>query len=214
MVVPDGGGILKRAGLAWLPDDESDEAMLSSGFQYQSVKFNEALRYSKAWRTAIDIGAHCGLWTVQMGKYYTKVECFEPLPRHIKCWRKNCIKDFMHLHPIALGESVGSCHINVIEGSSGRSYVTGEGNFPMQTLDGFGFKGVDLIKVDVEGYEYFVLKGAEKTLIENQPVVVVEQKPGMAQKYGLGETDAVKYLESLGAKLRCHMYGDYILSWA
>ena len=84
----------------------------------------------------------------------------------------------------------------------------------MNRLDDFNFQNVDFIKIDCEGYEYFVLRGAEKTLLQNKPCIIVEQKPetGM-EKYGIGITDGVKYLESLGAKRRASIQGDYILSW-
>jgi hypothetical protein len=43
--------------------------------------------------------------------------------------------------------------------------------------------------------------------------VIVEQKPGHAQKYGFGETQAVDYLQSLGAVLKAKKAGDFILGW-
>ena len=43
--------------------------------------------------------------------------------------------------------------------------------------------------------------------------VIVEQKPGKAQAFALGERDAVAYLKSLGAKVRHEIAGDFIVSW-
>jgi hypothetical protein len=80
-------------------------------------------------------------------------------------------------------------------------------------LDDYKFTDVDFIKVDCEGYELFVLKGAEKTILENKPTIVVEQKTGNGQRYGLGEKDAVSYLKELGMVQKSVMSGDHIMSW-
>lgn len=206
---------MKRVnGTVWLPDDEQDRVMLGAGAQYQANKLLAALPYCRKARTAIDIGAHCGLWTVQLGQYFERVECFEPLPRHIECWRQNAgWKQTCHLHEIALGDERRKCGMHIVDGLSGRSHVNGEGDFPMERLDDFGFENVDLVKVDVEGFELMVLKGAEQTLLKWKPVMVVEQKPKHGGRYGLSDTAAIDYLKELGAVVREEIVGDFILSW-
>lgn len=42
------------------------------------------------------------------------------------------------------------------------------------TLDSYGFEDVDIIKIDVEGYELLVLEGASQTIASNRPIVQVE----------------------------------------
>jgi hypothetical protein len=83
----------------------------------------------------------------------------------------------------------------------------------MHRLDEFDLQDVDFIKIDTEGHELFVLKGARDTLERCKPCVMVEQKPGKAQQFGLPQTAAVDYLRELGAVLRGELSGDYILSW-
>jgi hypothetical protein len=103
--------------------------------------------------------------------------------------------------------------IHTADSSSGDSWVNGEGDIPLKRLDSFDLHDVDFIKLDCEGFEVFALRGGEETLKRCHPVVCVEQKPGRAQKFGLQETEAVTYLQSLGAKLLHKMSGDYILGW-
>ena len=205
---------MKRVnGGLWLPDDETDKVMIGAGVHYQASKLRAALPYVKQARTAIDIGAHCGLWTNQLGNYFARVECFEPLPRHIECWKRNIVKQTCRLHEVALGKESGMCGMEIFDGLSGRSHVKGEGSFPMYRLDDYGFEDVDFIKIDVEGYEYFVLQGAEKTLLKWKPVMVVEQKPHIGGNYGLTDTQAVDYLKSLGAVVREEIVGDFVMTW-
>jgi hypothetical protein len=98
--------------------------------------------------------------------------------------------------------------------SSGDSWVDGEGDIEMRTLDSFAWEyPIDFIKLDCEGYELFALRGGEQLLKRWRPCVLVEQKPGRAQKFGLPETGAVDYLIGIGATLRFEKSGDYCLSW-
>lgn len=206
---------MKRVnGNVFLPDDEQDQVMLGAGSNYQSNKLQPALKYLKKARTAIDVGAHCGLWTVQLAQYFETVEAFEPLPRHSECWRRNAgWKETNRLHEVALGAKDGMCGLHIVEGFSGRSHINGGGDVQMKLLDDYAFENVDLIKVDVEGYEYFVLKGAERTITRWKPVLIVEQKENFGSRYGLGDRSAVEYLQSLGAVLKEEIFGDFILAW-
>ena len=54
--------------------------------------------------------------------------------------------------------------------------------------------------------------GGVKTIKKFKPVIIVEQKPGHAQRYGLGEKEAVSYLKGLGYRLIKEISGDFILS--
>jgi len=195
---------------AWLPDDERDAAMVGAGAKYQSHKLKAAMHYTEKRGLAIDVGAHCGLWSMQLKRLFERVVAFEPLPRHIECFKRNtrgCV-----LYEVVLGVGPGFVGMKVVEGLSGRSHVEGDGAFSVLSLDEFRLSP-DFMKVDTEGYEYFVLRGAEETLKRCHPVLVVEQKPGHASRFGLGDEDAILYLEGLGAKRRECISGDWIMSW-
>ena len=47
----------------------------------------------------------------------------------------------------------------------------------MLAVDDINWGKVSLIKIDVEGFEYFVLKGAQRTIEAHHPVLVIEWKP-------------------------------------
>lgn len=185
---------------------------------YQLTKYLKAMEFVTERRRAVDIGAHVGLWTYQMAHDFAAVDAFEPMPGHIECWRANIDAATATLHEVALGEADGSVRIRTeTPDSSGDTCVDPlrkDGvEVPIRRLDDFGLENVDFLKADNEGYEIFALRGGEDTIRRCRPVVIVEQKPGKAQKYGLGETDAVKLLQSWGAEIRGVMAGDYILAW-
>jgi FkbM family methyltransferase len=181
---------------------------------YQWPKISACLELCGNRKTvAIDVGSHIGLWSWYLADHFDRVLCFEPVEAHRQCWQKN-MEHVAHkagLYPFALGESEGSVRMKTEQTSTGDTWVEGKGDIPMRRLDGFGFGNVGFIKVDTEGYEYFVLRGAEDTILESKPVICVEQKPGKAQKFGIGETAAVEYLKSLGYRLHREIGGDYIM---
>lgn len=217
---------MQNVGGVWLPASETHlvdwmrkrNHVVNGKLTYQYHKLEAALSFVKpgSFRTAIDVGGHCGLWSMHLVSRFARVVAFEPVEAHRECFERNvpgieegkCI-----LVPVALGEKDDSVSIHTAETSSGDSWVSGKGDIPMKRLDPFGFDDVDFMKLDCEGYELFALRGGEETIKRCKPCIIVEQKPNRAEKFGLERTQAVTYLQSLGAKLRKEIGGDYILSW-
>lgn len=186
---------------------------------YQYNKYEMALPYARGRGLAIDVGAHIGLWSFWMARDFKEVQAFEPVPEHIECWKMNMMATHgnAHLNTVALGAEIGEVRLGTrTDGSSGDTGIEENGQWAarMAPMDIYNFTNVGLIKIDCEGYELNVLKGAENTLKENRPCVIVEQKGNMSERYGIPQLAAVAYLESLGARTQAIISGDYILSWA
>ena len=85
------------------------------------------------------------------------------------------------------------------------------GDIPMLPLDDFALTDVDFVKIDVEGYELEVVKGGYNTLKNNDPVIIVEQKP----RYAIpeqGSHAAVKFLlKELDYRVIDKVVDDWIL---
>jgi FkbM family methyltransferase len=182
---------------------------------YQYGKYDEALKFVKSRRTAVDIGAHVGLWSWFMARDFRQLEAFEPSEKARACWQRNMIdRPNAYIHPHAVGDKAGLCSlVNKMATSSGGAQIVPGSDLTVVTLDAVGLTDVDFIKLDCEGYEIFALEGARKTLEEFRPCVIVEQKPGMTERFGREALAAVKFLQGLGAQLRLEISGDYILSW-
>jgi hypothetical protein len=69
------------------------------------------------------------------------------------------------------------------------------------TLDSLPLdKPVSFIKIDVEGGELDVLKGAEKLLLKQHPALFIETQPSAFAAAGITEEDFFNYLRQLGYK--------------
>ena len=140
--------------------------------------------------TAIDVGAFTGTHSLYLSLFADQVHAFEPAEdarEHLlKNIRQNAIEHIV-VHSEGLGDS----------NSLAKFYTDKEGlNVTGSFVDGFrsknteeqelvlvrgddklnelGVERVDLVKVDVEGFEVGVLKGLKDTLRRDRPVVVIE----------------------------------------
>ena len=183
---------------------------------YQEAQRNRAISYVEDWGFAIDIGANIGLWSMDLSKYFNKLVCFEPNPLCQEYLKKNINMKNSKVHNYALGESEESKKLILHPTNSGASSFVNRtkidikddgtkiyGEFPKETprvevavkkLDTFNFNKINFIKIDVQGFELNVLKGANKTLKKNNPVLCIEEDDS---KNSL----VIPYLEELNFEL-------------
>jgi len=210
---------------------------------YQLNKLIACMPYIKDFHHAIDVGAHIGLWSRVLSNMFTRLTAFEPIQRHLECFGHNVpgAVGGLQVFPIALGYHSGTVTMHSFSFATGNTRVDYGGRrkarpyrkvkqdtvldfgdpveVEMARLDdlmaeiGIGDGGIDFIKIDVEGYEYFVLKGAEHIIKGTKPVIIVEQKPGKGSQFGLDDLAACRLLESWGAKRAQVIGGDYIYVW-
>lgn len=67
-------------------------------------------------------------------------------------------------------------------------------------VDGWGLTRLDLLKIDIDGYDYRALRGAEAALRKFTPIVYVELCEAAQNENGYSVTDIVSFLGSLGYK--------------
>jgi FkbM family methyltransferase len=179
---------------------------------YQYHKYRAAREWVTRFGVAIDVGAHVGLWTRVMAKDFDHVLAFEPIPEHIECFRLNVTSPNVTLYDVAIGDRNQRVRFTRERENSGHTRVAGAGDIPMSRLDDLDVPNVDFMKIDTEGYEIFVLRGAIETIRRCRPTIIVEQKADMAEDYGETRRAAVQLLVNEGYHLRKEISGDYILS--
>lgn len=182
---------------------------------YQLAKLRAALDVSRRRGLAVDVGAHVGLWTRILAMEFASVVAIEPLPEHAACLRRNTAhQPNVVLHELALGAAPGRLSLERTAGiATARVSIFGDVYVEACRLDDLRLAGVDLLKIDCEGFEHFVLRGAEETVRRDRPTIVIEQKKRRAERYGVDRLAGVALLRSWGAELMWDMAGDYCLAW-
>ena len=188
---------------------------------YQLHKLQAALAYVRHFNVAIDVGAHVGTWTRVLASYFNEVHAFEMCQMHRDCFRLNC-GDLpnVELMPLtALGATTGWVGFQPEKDNSGNTRVSPDGSLgtqvPMAPLSWFytPHQQIDFIKIDVEGYEMQVVKGGESLIRSCRPTMVVEQKPGHAERYGTRTGEVIDLLKSWGARTMWQKAGDFCMRW-
>jgi FkbM family methyltransferase len=173
------------------------------GEEAQRKLFNAAIVPCRSFRTAIDVGAHIGLWTRMLADKFETVFAYEPEPHNYDCLLENVGHlEGVHLQQVAIGkvQSTGSLWLPH-QANSGCWFVSDlGGDVPILSLDLFGLRNVDLIKLDVEGAEGFVIQGASELLSCERPVVIFEDNALGVKHFGDRWVDPKPLLYRLGYK--------------
>ena len=163
-------------------------------------------------RSFIDVGANIGYFSCLMSKLAGptgKVLAIEPEPQNLNLLEQNiAINNLTNVvvHPCAIGAREGSAMLGLYKPSNRGRHSILETNaktrikIPVRTLDdlakqsGTNIKSWSLVKIDVEGYEGFVIDGAKETLPRIE-TLVMEFSPAILRMAGL---DPVSTFDTLG----------------
>ena len=142
----------------------------------------------------LDIGANLGIMTVHLAKKLpnTTIHAIEPLPDNISVL-KRIIQHFglkkIKIHEVAVGETEGK--VDMILPHQGKTKMQGlshvkhesitewnegeEFQVPVNTLDNLlNGNSIQGIKIDVENFEFYALKGGKRILENNHPIIYAE----------------------------------------
>lgn len=181
-------------------------------FEEETVR--ALLSYLQPGDTFFDIGGHFGQYTVAAGRKVGargSVHVFEPGPVQTEYLTQNIaingLEQVTHAR-LALSDAEGEFGLNVPSlYDIGKSQLVeaGKGTFTVRvtTLDNYcrehGIERIDVMKVDVEGAEYGVFKGAEDTLRRLAPrAIFYESVSSLCEPFGHAPDETHKLLEDAG----------------
>mgnify|MGYP000129571030 CR=1 FL=1 len=157
-------------------------------------------------RIFVDVGAGVGRYTVRMSKWYELVYAIEPLPEHVRILKKNLelnnVDNVIVIPYAAYDKSttlpiyLGGLSSSTVRRHDMKDYII----VKAERLDKLVHKA-DVIKIDVEGAEFEVVKGAEKLLKSDKPFLVIEHhdfRPDWKEKLKGTFQKVFNYLSSLG----------------
>ena len=137
-----------------------------------------------------DVGAHVGFFTLLGSRLVGargRVHAFEPLPRNrrrLEAALEANRSTNVEVHELAVTSSTGEAPLRGHRSSAMWSLMDNRGTdervtTPTTTLDDLrgSFEPPQVVKVDVEGVEYEVMRGGAQFLDEHRPLLVVEFFP-------------------------------------
>ena len=157
-------------------------------------------------RGVIQAGGHCGLYPYAFTEFFDMIFTFEPNALCFHCLVNNCQGENIIKMNVALGKSTGRVKsFSVASNNTGMNQVKDSGNdvyyVPMIALDSLALTDIDLIELDLEGYEYDALLGAKETIERNKPVLIIENATDEIKQFlstlGYVEWKKINRLDSL-----------------
>lgn len=159
--------------------------------------------------TVVDVGANVGFHAVLLSKLVGPtgaVHAFEPMPETVELlraniWRHGCTNTAVH--PSAVADRTGTVLLeHDPAGSSGARLAASGIAVGAVTLDGvLGSTRVDILKVDVEGAEPLVLRGAAQVLAASPGLLAVVEFRAAPHADGSAPEDVLELYRELGFEL-------------
>jgi FkbM family methyltransferase len=200
---------------ALFPNDNAPSQCIIKGWQYEPYifEFLQKNLIETDGKDIIDVGANNGGFAIDFAHLVGdngKVHSYEP-QRLI--YYQLCGNVFMnglnnvYCHNLAIGDCIDNVRIetpNYFDSGNvnfGNVKIGKKGNLVSQTpLDLLeeNYTDVVFIKIDVQGYELKVIKGAEKIIAKYRPYLFVEFEQELLQEAGTSEKELQEKIESLG----------------
>lgn len=180
--------------------------------------------------TIIDIGANFGFHSLEFAELVGdngRVEAFEPQRVVFYQLCGNSVAngfDNIYAHNLALGDkedtvlietpqyykdetiNIGNAHVNAYTGA-------GAHDVKQVRLDDFNFTNVSVIKIDVQGFEPYVLDGAIETIKRNRPYIFIEVEEPQLQIYGFTKESVFSRLSDLGYTMQKVLDRDHLVDY-
>ena len=177
---------------------------------------------------AIDAGSYFGFHAIHMARHFGQVYAFEPQTtmfemlcanillnqmQNIKAFN-NALFDhecFMQLAP-ALNQEIpvpfveGRVDYDRVGNAAALAFgLAGEqaqGAIRTLTIDSLNLDNVGLIKIDTQGSDFHVIKGAASTIARCRPVVIFEYEQELSRLHGEKVEYFEEYFESVGYEVK------------
>jgi len=209
----------KNKKIAYIKNDPHNNVvdLITSVYEYYYERHfcHLAKLVVKEGDSVVDVGGNMGIHTVTLSRTVGKngkVYSFEP--NRVTFQQLNCnvfLNGLFNVYSynVAVGENIGEIYIddfdyNVGTPNSGDTCVNNKkigSKVPLISLDSLDLQNISLIKMDVQGYELFALKGATNTINKFKPILFVEIDDRCTNWHKYSSKEIVKYLKTLNYKI-------------
>ena len=168
----------------YVPDDDKKISFVlendidKTNPSYEGKFRNQILEHLPNKRTFVDVGANVGIWSFPFIGKFKSVVGYEPSKQNIECLIAN-VGESIEIRTKAVANFEGTADFhqagkNCGDGKLCRPGVGASYTVPVVKLDNENLSDVDLIKIDVQGWELEVLQGAEQIIKKQRSWVIFE----------------------------------------
>jgi FkbM family methyltransferase len=209
---------MRKCGTAldfWIPDGPTSGAIVEGEAagkpSYNKETATACLKACGNRRSiAIDGGAYVGTFAAHLINQFRQVLAFEPILANYECLKLNVPKAECYnaalsdkTEPVSIGQAADK--LKTFQWCVGEK--TSVISVPGQAIDDLNLFDLSLLKLDVEGHELNVLRGAEWTIRQHRPVVLIEEKFDPKKR-------AAALLTEWGMKMTGQWKHDMLFCWS
>ncbi len=200
-----GAGIKIKVRLDWATD-----ITYWTGTHEKHDELKVFLSYLREGMVVFDVGANIGFYALHFARKVGpngKVYAFEPVPEYFERLKQHInLNDVTNIIPvpIALSDQKGTAKMSVASGDSSLFHHESDRfiEVPLATLDEFmsehQINCAHALKLDVEGAELHVIRGANHTIQNFKPIMMVELNATTLKAAGTSPEELFRTIVSYG----------------
>ncbi len=188
---------------------------------YDALLLRLIRSFLKPGTTFFDIGTNIGLISVPVltdKNFGGRVISVEPTPEVLQYLRQtrsgSKFNDRWTLFECAIADFNGEVDFSVkpeldtaYYGVSAKDGSDRSIRVACKTLDEIweqsGKPVISVIKIDIEGFDFYALKGGTRAIAQNRPVIFIEWYGPYISKYGVGHADLLNWCRTMGYRILC-----------
>lgn len=163
-----------------------DKVTVSAIEREWKQKHEYALNLCKNKNVVVQAGGNLGIFPYYLSEHFEKVITFEPIEKNLNCLYKNIeSKDNIAVIEMALGDSENKVKIKKeVPGNCGAIQLEYSENAEIKTtlLDRIPLQNLDLLWLDVEGFELKAIIGSLISIHRFKPIIILENN-GLIPEY-------------------------------
>ena len=177
--------------------------------------FEKCIPHITNFTTAIDVGCRYGDFTRPIVEYFDHCHSFDyRMTGFMQALLAEPVGKKITYYETGLSdkeETATAWGGVIVEHREGHVNDSKKMKARLRTMDSYGIQDVGFIKIDVEGHELMVLRGALNTIERNNPVICIEQNDA-TEKWDKGRKfEALDFLKDIGYEVVDTRKWDYIM---
>ena len=201
-------GIKEKDGFWWPNNDVECKASI----EHFLDDADWIMGFCSKFDVAVQAGGNVGIWPKKLAEKFKTVYTFEPDALNFQCLARNCPETNIVKIQGGLGDTHAMFGMQTLRHNCGAHFVDGAGIYPTFRLDDFKFPALDLVQLDIEGFEFMAIKGGFVNITLHRPVVVLELK-GLGDKFGYSDYDVEVFMDRIGYEISGRKHRDVVFTY-